>query len=133
MSDIQVRLTGYFQRRVPEASYGHAGYWYNEPLNQYPTQADVERLAIAFLNDTAFQALRLGTWLGTPDGRVIAAAVRQVLPVPYRPYEALFVAALTRAAQLQAQGERAKARKWLMSAGGAGAAVVLLFVAGRSG
>jgi hypothetical protein len=133
MSDIHAKLAAYFQRHVPEASYGHAGYWYNEPLSQYPTPADVERLARAFLEDTTFQALRLGTWLGTPDGRVIAAAVRQVLPSPYRPYEQLFVAALIRAAQLQAQGEKAKAKKWLVGAVGTGAAATLLFVAGRSG
>src|SRR4051812_26660672 len=111
MSDIQSRLAGYFQQRMPEASYGHAGYWFNEPLALNPTQAEVERLATALANDTIFQALRLGTWLGTPEGHDIAAAVRQVLPLPYRPYEQLFVAALIRAAELQARGEREKATK----------------------
>ena len=132
MSDIPAKLASYFQRHVPEGSYGHAGYWYNEPLNQYPTQADVERLAKAFLEDTTFQALRLGTWLGTPDGRVIAAAVRQVLPLPYRPYEQLFVAALIRAAELQKEGERDKAMKWLVGAGGVVVTGVAIFLSGRS-
>lgn len=133
MSDLASKLASYFQQRGPEAAYGHAAYWYNEPLTLNPTQADVERLARAFADDTVFQALRLGTWLSTPDGRLVAAAVRQVLPMPYRPYERLFVAALTQAAQMQARGERKKALGWLAGAGSVAATGLAIILAGRAG
>lgn len=70
------------------------------------------------MDDVDFQALRLGRWLGTPEGRIIAATVEHSLPYPYRQYSRLFVLAITRAAELQAAHEREKARNLLLAAGG---------------
>ena len=33
--------------------------------------------------DVEFRALKIGTWLSTPDGELIAAAVEALAPPPY--------------------------------------------------
>jgi hypothetical protein len=77
------------------------------------TEQDVEALARYLLEDAEFQALNLGTWFGTTEGRIITAAVMHALPPVYRPYAHLFVDALQRAAQLQHQGKKQEAAPWL--------------------
>lgn len=115
----QSDLTEYLQHRGSEAAYGHPQYWMNHLLPaQYAWQpADVEALATYLLQDTEFQALKLGTWLTTPQGEVITWAVSQALPPVYRPYEKLFVQALTRAAELQQEGHRQEVGPVLAFAG----------------
>lgn len=90
-------------------------------------------LAETFLADADFHALRLGTWLGTPEGRVITATVEHSLPYPYRQYSRLFVLALTRAAELQAAHEREKARNWVLATAGGMPALTAATFMGRSG
>lgn len=76
--------------------------------------------------------LRLGTWFGTPEGHLLAAAVESGLPYPYRQYSQLFVMALTRAAELQAAQQKDKARSYAVVAVGA-VALALAALMGRNG
>ena len=56
-----------------------------------------------------FRALRLGSWLDTPAGELIAAAVEQLTPPPYRMDMDLLIDALQIAARSQQRAEREKA------------------------
>jgi hypothetical protein len=62
---------------------------------------NAEAFANALSSDVGFQALQLGTWLNTPDGELIAAAVKRVVPLTYRPEYQLVVNALRLAASKQ--------------------------------
>jgi hypothetical protein len=64
----------------------------------YPS---VQELADELLADSEFQALRLATWLRSPDGEFIAKAVVLVIPPAYRPEFDLAVEALQLAAAMQ--------------------------------
>jgi hypothetical protein len=131
--DVHLPLSAYLQRTAPNASYGHPGYWVNVRLGPGWSAETVEALAETFLADADFQALRLGTWLGTPEGRVITATVEHGLPYPYRQYSQLFVLALTRAAQLQAAPEQDKARKRMLAVAGGAVILAAATLLGRSG
>lgn len=130
--DVHLQLRAYLQQAAPNTGYGHPGYWGDVILSPGWSSETVEALAETFLDDADFQALRLGTWLGTPEGHVIAATVEHGLPYPYREYSRLFVLALTRAAESQAAHERDKARKWMLTTGGVLALAAVTFL-GRSG
>ena len=58
------------------------------------------------LEDTEFQALKLGSWLGTTDGQIIAESVSAVIPPVYGPAYELAVNGLTLAAEDQAKAGR---------------------------
>jgi hypothetical protein len=62
---------------------------------------DAQALGNALAADVGFQALRLGTWLNTPDGNLIASATGQLLPPQYRPEYQFVVEALQFAASKQ--------------------------------
>lgn len=64
----------------------------------YPTAAE---LAARLIEDEEFRALRLATWLSTPDGRLIAEAVGLLVAPVYRQEYELIVGALKIAAQIQ--------------------------------
>jgi hypothetical protein len=64
----------------------------------YPS---VQELADELLADSEFQALRLATWLRSPDGEFIAEAVALVIPPAYRSEFDLAVEALQLAAAMQ--------------------------------
>lgn len=130
--DAYTQLAAYLRQRAPDASYGHPGYWINVRIGPGWSLDTVEALAETFLADADFQALRLGRWLGTPQGHLIAAAVEMGLPYPYREFSHLFVAALTRAAELQAAQQKDKARSHLLVAAGA-LALTLAALVGRNG
>jgi hypothetical protein len=66
----------------------------------YPT---VEQIADELLEDSEFQALRLATWLRSPDGELIAKAVALVVPPANRSEFKLVVGALQFAADMQYQ------------------------------
>jgi len=85
----------------------------------YPS---VQELADELLADSEFQALRLATWLRSPDGKFIAEAVALVIPPAYRPEFDLTVEALQLAAAMQYE-EGAPQRV----AGGFALAVVTIF------
>jgi hypothetical protein len=64
-----------------------------------------QQVADDLLSHAEAQALRLGSWLETPEGAMIARAVELALPFPYRQDAQLLVDGLTLAARLQ-QGRR---------------------------
>lgn len=113
--DAYPQLAAYLRQRAPDASYGHPGYWMNVQLGPGWSSDTVEALAETFVADADFQALRLGRWLGTPEGHLIAATVEMGLPYPYRQYSQLFVLALTRAAELQAAQQKDKAKSYALA------------------
>jgi len=71
-----------------------------------PQGATIESLAEEFLAMPEFLALRLGGFLGTPQGHVIAEGVRLVTPPFYEPDVELLIGGLTYAAELQAKGDQ---------------------------
>ena len=81
---------------------------------------DAEALADAVLDEAGFRSIELGTWLNTPDGRLISDVVGQVLPPGYRPEYHLVVEALRIAAGHQREAG-------IQRAVGAGAVAVIAF------
>lgn len=77
------------------------------PAMAYQTTAN--EVAQELLAMAEFRALRLGSWLSTPDGELIAAAVEQLTPPPYRMDIDLLIDALQIAARSQQRAEREKA------------------------
>jgi hypothetical protein len=71
-----------------------------------------EQIAGELLGDSEFQALRLATWLSSPDGELIAEAVAMVISPATRPEFELAVDALQLAAEMQYE------RGWLQRAAG---------------
>lgn len=134
MTDKLAALTAYLSQRSGEAAYGLHQYWANHllPPVGVVTEQDVDALARYLLEDVEFQAINLGSWLGTTEGRIAAAAVEQALPFAYRPYTHLFVEALRRAAQLQHAGKQEQAKPWLAVAA-AGIAMIGWLVFGGNG
>jgi hypothetical protein len=91
-----------------------------------PTMADsytAGQIAEALLSDAEFRALRLGTWLNTPSGEVLAEAVTMLAPQPYSADINLLVDGLQIAAQRQQDEARQKIALGLL--GGAVAAVAV--------
>jgi hypothetical protein len=70
---------------------------------------DAESFGVALADDAGFQAMRLGTWLGTADGFLVAEAVSAVLPPSYRPEYQLVVDGLKIAASHQREAGWQKA------------------------
>ena len=60
-----------------------------------------EEIAEELLTNLTFRALRLGTWLGTPDGEMLVTAVELADPAFYTPDVALLVDGLKLAASIQ--------------------------------
>lgn len=74
------------------------------PARFFRNLPTAEELAGQLLADSEFQALKLGGWLGTTEGKVIAEAVSLVIPPAYGPVFNLAVDALTIAAKEQFKG-----------------------------
>jgi hypothetical protein len=94
--------------------YEHYGYGWG--WNMQPSVASrhtASEIAKAMLADAEFRALKLGTWLNTPDGELLAAAVTTLAPPPYQEDAQLLIEAL----QLAAQQQQADARTKLLVAG----------------
>lgn len=126
--DAYPQLAAYLRQRATDASYGHSGYWMNVQLGPGWSSDTVEALAETFVADADFLVLRVGTFFGTPEGHLLAAAVESSLPYPYRQYSHLFVAALTRAAELQAAQQKDKARSYAFAAAGAAILALAAFI-----
>jgi hypothetical protein len=89
-----------------------------------PLMADVhtaQEIAAHLFADAEFRALQLGTWLNTPNGQLITAAVEAIAPPPYREDVQLLIEAVTLAAKMQqdAGRERAVAAGLVLAFGGA--------------
>ena len=90
----------------------------------YQARPTVEDLASQFLRDSGYQALRLGTWLGTTDGEIIAAAVGLVVPPFFASDAQLIIDGLKLAAAIQQQNGKGTAGRVLASGLAFAAAVV---------
>jgi hypothetical protein len=104
--------------------------------NQYPlylgrqpsmashyTATQITKLLLA---DAEFKALKLGTFLNTPDGRLLAAAVESLTPPPYHEDVQLLVEALQLAAKAQQDEARDVLLKGLLLVAGVGVAAAVL-------
>jgi hypothetical protein len=78
-----------------------------QPAMAYQTSA--EEIAGQMFEMVGFRALRLGSWLNTSDGELMAAAVGRLAPPPYEIDAKLLVDALKIAATKQRSAEREKA------------------------
>lgn len=65
-----------------------------------------EEIARQWIELEEFRALKLGTWLNTPEGELVAQAVEMVLPPFYKQDAQLLVAALRLAADMQQRQQR---------------------------
>ena len=79
--------------------------------NPWERRPSAEDLRDWFVADAEFQALRLGRWLGTPQGELIAAAIEQVSPPFLREDEKLLADGLHLAVQMQIAGKQQEAGK----------------------
>jgi hypothetical protein len=105
-----------------------ADHWFGQ---HRPTAAEI---GDAWREETEFRALQLGTWLNTPDGQMIAAAVEAVSPPFYAEDEKLLVAALRHAADHQREeGLQAAGRNAVIAFVVAGAAALLFGPFGSGG
>jgi hypothetical protein len=95
------------------------------PLAARTTLPPAQELADELLADAGFRALKLGTWLGTPDGQLISEAVARMIPPGYQPVFSLTVDALQLAAQQQAEEGRRQAGAIALVALGAGVIIAI--------
>jgi hypothetical protein len=72
-------------------------------------QISAHEVAGQMLQTVGFRALRLGSWLNTPDGELIVAAVELLTPPPYAIDAELLVDALKIAANRQRSAELERA------------------------
>lgn len=93
-----------------------------------PARPSVEEIAEEWIASAEFQALRLGRWLGTTDGKVITAAVEMISPPLIKSDIELLVRALAYAAELQREGQLRRARQ--VALGTLVAAVMLFGIGG---
>ena len=107
------RFTADWPREGPPAFLQHV-----PPISQVRS---AEHLAEELFADAGFRALKLGTFLKTPDGQLLAAAVGALAPPPYRQDIALLVQALRLAAGMQQEQARDMLIKGLVVAVGVGA------------
>ncbi len=103
------QLSDFVARRIsvgrvqPGALYFYTPFYLvRQPL---PTR---EELARSLLADAEFQSLKLGNWLTSPSGEVIAQIVAEVVPSTLEPEFELIVDGLKLAADLQKTNGRAQ-------------------------
>ena len=108
----------------PWARYYGIG-WTQPPIAHSTTPGEVARDLLA---NAEFRALQLGTWLNTPDGELITAAVEAITPPPYREDIELLAEAL----KLAAQAQRGEGIGRAILTTGAAAGLTLLVAASRN-
>lgn len=118
--------------RWPRANNGFDSSLFYNRFDAYPlyphSRPSAEDLADSMLADLGFRSLQLGTWLGTPDGQMLTAAIEAVSPPFYQPDIEL----LTEALRLAAATQRNVRLTRLAALGTAGVALLLITsVAGR--
>jgi len=100
------------RQRVTEYLGRFTAQWPRRDFELEPVMADhytPAQIADALLADAEFRALRLGTWLSTPSGELLADAVTALAPAPYQQDISLLIDAL----QLAAERQQAEARQKL--------------------
>lgn len=116
----QQRITGYLEKfTVQWPRNGPSQHGQRTMANVY----SAEQIAEALLADAEFRALRLGTWLTTPSGELLTAAVTALTPPPIKQDIDLLIQALEFAAQRQQAEARQKLAVGLL--GGAVLAIAL--------
>lgn len=113
---------------VPTAGTPRWLQTYHYP-NVVPARPTAEQLGSELLEIAEFRALRLGSWLGTTNGQVIAKAVEAVTPPFYRQDVELLVAALQHAAALQQKEGQEAAGRYALGAIGIAALVAIVIAA----
>lgn len=121
----QQRITPYLEK--------FTGQWprFGQVMYGQPTMASVYspvQVAEALLADAEFRALRLGTWLSTPSGELLAAAVTALTPPPFGQDAEL----LTEALQIAAQRQQAEAQQKIAVGLLGGAALAIALGSSRS-
>lgn len=135
----QERLTALLSERIvwPRMVNPHPGWslpsqWTDNFSIYAQPRPTVEQLATELLGIAEIRALRLGAWLTTPDGEMIAQAVETMTPPLYRDDVELLVAALQHAAKMQQIEGQDRAGKFAVGAIGA-AAVLAIGIGGAAG
>ena len=128
MTEQQRQIASYVSRNRVLSPYlrqgGHPPLpWLMAMQRQLPP---LEQFRRELLEDAEFRALKLGSWLGTTDGGLIAEAVSLVIPSAYGPAYELAVKGLTLAAQDQAAEGRKTAGVIALGAVLAGGALALI-------
>lgn len=120
MTDQQQRIARYVSCNPSFSPYLRQGQtmpppraWLEAMARQLPP---LEQFRRELLEDAEFQALNLGSWLGTTDGQIIADAVSAVIPPIYGPAYQLAVKGLTLAAEDQARAGKETAGKIALGA-----------------
>lgn len=108
----------------------HAAWAFYTPPPPMADTYKAEDIAESMFAEAAFKAIKLGTVLNTPDGRLLVAAVEALTPLAYAKDVELLVAALRIAAGLQ----QAQARETVVKAVfGVAVAAVAVAAIGNSG
>jgi hypothetical protein len=94
------------------------------PLASQHTASDVAGWLLA---DAEFRALKLGSWLSTPDGQLVMAAIGMLAPAPMAQDAQLLAEAL----QLAARQQQADARTKIAAAIAIGGAVIAIGASGK--
>jgi hypothetical protein len=122
----QQALTEYLGRFT--ASWPRYQGWGWDPQSLASASYSAQQVADALFADAEFRALKLGTWLSTPEGELLTAAATALMPPLYAEDAGLLIDGLKMAAQQQ----QADARKTIVAAVTIGGAVLALAV-GSSG
>jgi hypothetical protein len=102
--DKQQQIIDYLADHPVFASYVHDASVIDPltwPYVPRPALPSVEELVEMLAEDAGFQALKLGSWLGTTDGQIISEAVGFAIPPQYGAAYQLAVEGLMLAAKLQ--------------------------------
>ncbi|WP_157546733.1 hypothetical protein [Hamadaea tsunoensis] len=99
-----LRLSAYLVRFVDGWPRQGGSPWYVQPAMASAYTSD--QIAEQLLSDLEFRALKLATFLNTPDGRMLAAAVESLTPALYAQDVTLLIEALTIAGRIQQEQVR---------------------------
>lgn len=126
METPQERITTYLETFTAQWPKYQPWAWVMQPAMASAYTA--AQIAGALLADAEFRALKLGTWLNTPSGELLAEAVTLLTPQPYSEDMDLLVDALRLAAQRQQEEARQKLAVGMLG----GAALAIAIGASRS-
>jgi hypothetical protein len=124
LAEYLAKFTQSWPRR-PELR--RVSYRFEQP-STVASRHTVEEVTGWLLADAEFKALKLGNWLGTPDGRFFAAAAATLTPAPYGDDLKLLLEALQLAAKQQHEEAISK-----LVLGTLGAAAVALLIGAANG